>query len=77
MILSIGAKHSSEWKLLSHVWLFATHGLYMDFPGQNTGVGSLIPSPGVKWVLSNVFPLPPVAHTKQEKGFLSKKNEAS
>ena len=49
----------------------------MDSPGQNTGVGSLIPSPGVKWVLSNVFPLPPVAHTKQEKGFLSKKNEAS
>ena len=32
-----------KWKLLSHVWLFATHGLYSlwSSPGQNTGVGSL------------------------------------
>ena len=32
-----------KWKLLSHVQLFATHGLYSPWnsPGQNTGVGSL------------------------------------
>ena len=32
-----------KWKLLSHVWLFATHGLYNPWnsPGQNTGGGSL------------------------------------
>ena len=32
-----------QWKLLSHVWLFAIHGLYSPWnsPGQNTGVGSL------------------------------------
>ena len=32
-----------KWKLLSHVRLFATHGLYSPWnsPGQNTGVGSL------------------------------------
>ena len=30
------------WKSLSHVQLFATHGLYTPWnsPGQNTGVGS-------------------------------------
>ena len=31
------------WKSLSHVWLFATP---KYSPGQNTGVGSLSPSPG-------------------------------
>ena len=32
-----------KWKSLSHVWLFATHGLYSPWnsPGQNTGMGSL------------------------------------
>ena len=32
-----------KWKSLSRVWLFATHGLHSpwNYPGQNTGVGSL------------------------------------
>ena len=32
-----------RWKWLSHVWLFAPHGLYNPWnsPGQNTGVDSL------------------------------------
>ena len=41
----------SEWKLLSHVWLFRPHGLYSPWnsPGQNTGVGSLS-------LLQGIFP---------------------
>ena len=37
------AFHPVKWKLLSHVPLFATCGLYSPWnsPGQNTGVGSL------------------------------------
>ena len=40
----------SEWKLLSLVWLFATHGLYSPWnsPGQNTGVGSSLLQ-GIFW----------------------------
>ena len=36
-------KWAVKWTLLSHVWLFATHGLFSPWnsPGQNTGVGSL------------------------------------
>ena len=33
----------NKWKSLSRVQLFVTPG---NSPGQNTGVGSLIPSPG-------------------------------
>ena len=40
-----------KWKSHSHVWLFATHGLYSPWhsPGQNTGVGSLS-------LLQEIFP---------------------
>ena len=46
----------SKWKLFSHIWPFATHGLQptrllcpWDSPGQNTGVGSLS-------LLQGIFP---------------------
>ena len=37
-----------KWNSLSHVWRFATHGLYNPWnsPGQNPGMGSCSPSPG-------------------------------
>ena len=40
-----------KWKSHSHIWLFATHGLYSPWnnPGQNTGVGSYS-------VLQGIFP---------------------
>ena len=40
-----------KWKSLSHVWLFATPWAVqsMEFPGQNTGVGSL-------FLLQGIFP---------------------
>ena len=40
-----------KWKSLSHVWLFATHGLYSPWnsPGQKTRVGSLS-------LLEGIFP---------------------
>ena len=43
-----GSRRGGKWKLLSHVWLCATNGLYRPWnsPGQNTGVGKLFPSPG-------------------------------
>ena len=46
-----------KWKLLSHVWLFATQ----NSPGQNTGVGSLS-------LLQGIFPIqgsnPGLAHCR-------------
>ena len=40
------------WKSLSHVLLFATHGLYSPWnpPGQNTGMGSDL-------LLQGIFPI--------------------
>ena len=55
----------SEWKSLSHVWLFVTHGLYSpwNFPGQNIGVGSLS-------LLQKIFPTqgsnPGLPHYRRE-----------
>ena len=53
-----------KWKLLSLLWLFATHGLYSprNSPRQNTGVGSLS-------LLQGIFPTqglnPGLLHCRQ------------
>ena len=41
--LNVHLKWFYKWNSLSRVWLIATHGLYSpwNYPGQNTGVGSL------------------------------------
>ena len=51
MIILINIWYDMIWNSLSHVWFFATHGLYSPWnsPGWNTGVGSL-------FLLQGIFP---------------------